>query len=505
MRNIKVGLNKFSLLLGKRGFYVFVLGLFVVESLWIALSAVYPQAFDENFHFGLIKIYSHYWLPFLTRQPPNAGAYGAVAHDPSYLYHYLMSFPYRLISLVFHGQVAQVICLRIIDIGLFLLGLHLFKKVLVRVGLSKNLANVSLLIFILIPIVPQLAAQISYDDLLFPLVAWIILQAFDLTEPIKKHKASTKRLFILAITILLTGIEKYASLPISLAVIIYVVWLFYKAYRPNLKSIWLDLKKDFTRLSPKLRLLLVVGLLISLGMFLERDGYNIVFYHRVEPDCAKVLSVKECKPYSAWYASYARHEDLLKGKTHITYDPISYTGQWFYWMWYRLFFAVNGPNSNFASYSPLPVPSLVAIAVALIGGLALIVWRKLVFKNNPFAVLLLLVVLIYCTALFVQGYITYNYTAVLENMNGRYLIPILLPLAGLLGLALSRGLHRWHWTKALLSLVVIVLFFEGGGTLTFILRSDNSWYWDNGAIEKINDDVRKVIKHVVIHPHHKKD
>jgi hypothetical protein len=33
---------------------------FVLEGLWIACSAVYPMAFDEEFHFGLIKVYSHH-------------------------------------------------------------------------------------------------------------------------------------------------------------------------------------------------------------------------------------------------------------------------------------------------------------------------------------------------------------------------------------------------------------------------------------------------------------
>jgi uncharacterized membrane protein YwzB len=486
-------------LLGKPGFYLFIVILFIFESLWIAFSALYPQAFDENFHFGLIKTYSHYWLPFLTKQPPNANAYGAVARDPSYLYHYLMSFPYRFISLFIHGQTGQVISLRVIDIGLFLIGLHLFRKVLLRAGLSKSLANVSLLILILIPIVPQLAAQISYDDLLFALVAWICLQAFNITDEIKKHKLSSTNLIVLIITMLLTGITKYASLPISAAVVIYLIWLLHRQYKPNYKKVWLDFKKDFSKHSLKIKVLLIAGLVISFGMFLERDGVNLVMYHKIEPNCAKVLSVKQCEPYSAWYATYARHEDLVAGKTKLTYNLFTYTTQWFHWMWYRLFFAVNGPKSNFANYSPLPVPSIVAIGVAALGGLALVFWRKLVFRDNPYAVLLLLVVLIYCFTLFVQGYATYNYTAVLENMNGRYLIPILLPLAGVLGLALSRGLHKWKYSKALITLVVILLFFEGGGLLTFILRSDNTWYWDNHTVQKVNNEARKVVKHVVLH------
>jgi hypothetical protein len=498
LKKIHDGLDKISEILGSRGFYGFVLGLFVFQSLWIAFSALYPQAFDENFHFGLIKVYSHYWLPFLTKQPPNAYAYGAVARDPSYLYHYLMSFPYRLMALFIHAQTAQVIILRVMDIGLFLIGLEIFRRVLIKAKVSKALTNVILLIFILIPIVPQLAGQISYDDMLFPLIAWICLQALHIIDDIKRHKLSSIRLFILAITIILTGIEKYASLPISLAVVVYIAYELYVNYQPKLKVIWQEFKADFIKNPAWLKWLLIIGLIISIGMFLERDGVNLVEYHRIAPSCAKVLSVNQCKPYSAWYATYARHEYLIEGKTHITFGLIRYIGQWFYWMWYRLFFAVNGPKSNFASKGPLPIPSVVAIILAVVSLIALIIYRKKVFRKNPYAKLLFSVAVFYCLILFIQGYLTYNYTAVLENMNGRYLIPILLPLAAVLGPAFSYAMHRSGISKALAAIIIIFLFLQGGGLFTFILRSNHNWYWSNDTIVKINEEARKVAKRVII-------
>src|ERR1700685_4444033 len=122
--------SKIKTLLGSKWFYRFILVFFVFESAWIAFSAVYPQAFDEDFHFGLIKVYSNFWLPFLTHQPAGANAFGAVARDPSYLYHYLMSFPYRIFAYFVHTQTAQIIFLRLIDIGFFAIGLVLFRSIL---------------------------------------------------------------------------------------------------------------------------------------------------------------------------------------------------------------------------------------------------------------------------------------------------------------------------------------------------------------------------------------
>src|SRR6185369_13463896 len=47
-------------LLSSRRFGVGVLAFFVFEALWVTFSALYPMAFDEDFHFGLIKLYSHH-------------------------------------------------------------------------------------------------------------------------------------------------------------------------------------------------------------------------------------------------------------------------------------------------------------------------------------------------------------------------------------------------------------------------------------------------------------
>src|SRR5262245_25799525 len=116
MHNIAAHIK--ALLSSRRLTYV-ILGFFVFEALWVAFSAVYPMAFDEDFHLGIIKIYSHQWLPFLSDNAVNTGQFGALSRDPSYLYHWLMSFPFRLVQLFTDSQTAQVIVLRLINIALF--------------------------------------------------------------------------------------------------------------------------------------------------------------------------------------------------------------------------------------------------------------------------------------------------------------------------------------------------------------------------------------------------
>jgi hypothetical protein len=495
---VRAATSKIKSILGSKWFYLFILLFFIFESAWIALSAVYPQAFDEDFHFGLIKVYSHYWLPFLAHQPIGANAFGAVARDPSYLYHYLMSFPYRLFAHFIHDQTAQVIFLRFINIGLFVSGLVLFRRILRRIGTSKELANTMLLIFVLIPVVPLLAAQINYDDLLFPLVAWTCLLTFNVVDQLKIKQPSARSILILGSVCLLSSLVKVAFLPIFAAVVLFVAFMAYQNFKGAYQKLWSGLVTSFRQLSWVIKVLLVVLTLISLGMFIQRDGVNLIAYHTVTPRCDAILSVQQCSAYNIWLHDYSNHQQLLANQTTVSSSPIAWVGEWMYWMWYRLFFAVNGPNSSFANYPPLPLPAAASILIVLISIFAIFKWRRRLFHDNPYLIFLVLASVLYIIALMLTGYETYKYTAVLEIMNGRYLLPVLLLLGALAGRAISLMLRKRETYKVLAVVIALALFLQGGGFLTFITRSDQSWYWPNQTVTKVNNVAGSIVKHVVV-------
>jgi len=488
-------------LLTSKGFFILILVFFIFESGWVALSAAYPQAFDENFHFGLIQTYSHYWLPFLNSQPAHANAYGAVARDPSYLYHYLMSFPYRLLAHFVHSQTWQVILLRFINIGLFAWALLLLRRVLLRVGASRSLANFCLLLFVLIPIVPQLAAQINYDNLMLPLMAWVVLVSFTVIDQIRAHKPSAPTLSYLAILCLLTSLVMYAFLPIFLAVVVFLSLIVVRNYRHTLGKFFADLLGSFKQQSNFLKAVTIGLLLLSAGMFIQRDGLNLIKYHAIAPNCSTVLNANDCSAYPVWASDNARHvtvQTQLKSGTFKYMNPLAYLLEWVYWMWYRLFFAVNGPVSGFANYPPLPLPAAAAIVIVFGGVICIIKWRRKIFLHNPQLTFLAFASAFYIVILVLQGYSTYRYTGILENMNGRYLLPIMLLMAAIFGTAISLQLRRSLTARAIISLVVLALFLQGGGFITFISRSDDSWYFQNKVVKEVNDNTRKIIDPVVV-------
>lgn len=503
MRNILQG---FSGVLKSRRFFWAVLIFFLLESLWIALSAVYPMAFDENFHYGLIKTYAHYWLPFLAGQPPNADAYGAVARDPSYLYHYSMSFPYRLIALVVHSEVRQVVLLRLINIALFATGLVLFRKLLLRVRLSVKLTNLILALFVLIPVVPLLAGQVNYDNMLMPLVAWACLLTLDVTDQIRANKLSIRTILTLTIVCFFTTLVKYEFMPVFAGIVVFLLYIYQRGSGTTWRTLLPNLWKSWQKQSTHTKLILVILLVISVGLFAQRDGINLVQYHTFTPECGKVLSVESCSKYSPWKYNYHDHNEVEKsiaeGKM-IYVNPVSYTGWWIYWLWYRSFFAVNGPQTDFTNYPPLPLPALAGMLIGIFGVIAIALrWRSL-FKGNPYMLFFLIVSVIYLGALWFEAYTTYRYTGVFEIMNGRYVLPILLLIAALIGKSFAGLLRNFPVLKASLAAIALIFFLQGGGFMTFIARSNEKWDWPNANVIHANNAARKVL-HPIIYEGDKK-
>ena len=84
-------------------------------------------------------------------------------------------------------------------------------------------------------------------------------------------------------------------------------------------------------------------------------------------------------------------------------------------------------------------------------------------------------------------------------MNGRYLIPVLIPLAAILSLGFSYSFNRYLKIKYILALCIILLFIEGGGSLTFIDRSDDSWDVPNKTVRRLNNTARKITQPIIDH------
>jgi hypothetical protein len=484
-------------LLRSRAFFVAILIIFVFEAAWIAISAAYPQVFDENTHFGIIQIYSHQWSPLITHQPPHSEWAGALTRSPNYLYYYLMSFPFKLIVTLTSSVMVQVILLRLINIALFGGGLVLFRKLLLKTKVSPAIVNVALLFFVLLPVVPLLAGQINYDNMVMPLVALSLLMTTRVIQSIRKGEFPLKRLLLLLTLCMFGCLVKVEFSPVFAAITLWLAWQLWSHRSQRKLPLATQAQKELHSTSWLQKLVFSLPLLVAFGLFMYTYGVNTVKYHNIVPQCHQVMSRDFCAGYAPW----ERNQEVLAHKAQVNANPVLFLASWMYRMFVAMFFTSSGGGATgtmYLSVNPLPVIFSCALLIFLAGALLVIIYRHKVFEGYDFIGLFLFVAVIYFLSIFLRNYLDYVRLGEKIAIQGRYLFPIVLPcmLVVALGFRQLFG-HRAHLKVALLS-VTFLLFLQGGGALTYILSSNQSWYWKGNFISKINQAAQSAVGPLVV-------
>ena len=215
------------------------------------------------------------------------------------------------------------------------------------------------------------------------------------------------------------------------------------------------------------------------------------------PDCGQVLTVKQCSAYGPWIRDY--NFKLNKIDTDATKNPVGYSADWFYGLWLRSFFAVGGIGTDFQTRGPFIVPAVSAIVFASSAGIALLITARQLLKRPQADVLLLFigVCVSYLLILWIDDYRAYLHTGQPVAINGRYLLPITPLLIGLAAASFNQLLMRWRALKPVLLIAVLGCLLCGGGALTYILRSNDSWYWHEQPVYDANHAVQAVLGGVI--------
>ena len=491
-------LTLFHRLLDSPKTFFVIVGLLIAQALWFALTVQYPMAFDENYHLGIIQIYAQQWLPFIQSNPPGSEAYGDITRYGSYMFHYLMSFPYRLISLFTENFYIQVIFLRFINIALFVGGLFAFRHVLRYMRISRKLTNFTLLLLVLIPVVPFLAATINYDNLILlivPLFIWLVVKS---DQDIHKSTLSARTLALLIALGCFGSLVKYAFLPIFGISIVYLVilWLRAKKRQQILSAIIASLKHE----KPWVQFILALLTVISVGLFIERYGVNIVQYQKYEPTCSAVRPISECVQYGPWGRDYRTQQTVQE--TNPPHNPAIplFVPAWIDGLLYRLYFAINYDYSN---KQPLPLPFFTAYIVGVIGLIAAFIYSRSIVRKNRYLLLLGIVIVTYGASLFYVNFSSYMDLRTMVAINGRYFL-IIMPFI-FIWLAhayrhLFTSLFKRRATSLLsmLGIFVIIATLNGGGMITHLVRSEPSWFWQSGPEAMINATAQDIVQPVII-------
>lgn len=472
-----------------------ILAIFIFSSLWIAFSSVYPMAFDEEFHLGVIKLYAEQWSPFLRDLSSNAAQFGAIGQDPSYLYHYLISFPYRLLA-TFLPNEAVVIVLRILNIAIVVTALIIFRKAFRRAGLGRGSANVLIAVFALIPISPLLAGQINYDNLLLLLIACLALQVQPLIASIGKKQFPIETVLMILIICLVASIVKYAFLPIFAATILFLASYTFFVFRRDSRKIPKLLAASWRKITLSRRIILISVLTLLLLLVGQRYVVNAVVYHSPIPNCSKVFSDEACMQYGPWKRDYNLENEKITNNVVVDANPITYSMSWFYGMWYRLFFMISG--YNYQNFSPLPILGFGAIVLFVSALLIFLFSLRRTLAGKPVYWLYLLISGIYVAALWYQNYTAYLRTGDVVAVNGRYLL-LILPLAGVpIIAAVSHFLAKRRALYTFAVILTLIVFLQGGGLSSFIVRGNENWYWNNTPVQSINKAADDILSPVIV-------
>lgn len=485
---------------GSNWFFAFIVTFFILQTVWIALCAIYPMLFDEEYHLGIIDIYSRQISPFIYTQPAEAAFHGDITRYGSYLFHYIMSLPYSFIQYFTHDLHLTVVLMRFICIGFVVAGLFVFRSFLLRSGLTKSMTHIAIGIFTLIPLVPFAFAQINYDSLAFLMIATI----FYLTiRTIEKTKKQILWLILLLATSSIACLVKFTILPIAFACVLFVAIILWRQYHKKILKV---LQKQASNLPKLLLVFSVLFLIFGIGLFVERYGVNVVKYHAIEPKCDRVHTNEECIQYTVWRrdTTWKQNNDQVNTKRN---DPLIYTTTY----WAPHIFSDFTVTAAFVydHDQPLEIRYLPTTMQASAGAPILrysswvilvisIIFLSITWKNLPnrkFRYLVALVIVIYSISLWTRNYTDYLHIGAGTAAQGRYYLPLLIPVFAMVGLAFRHVLTRMRYQLAFLA-VCLVLLSQGGGVATYILYSNAKWYWPDNrqTFVSINKSTNKLLR-----------
>ncbi len=489
---------------GSNWFFTFIIAFFLFQTIWIALSGIYPMIFDEEYHLGIIDIYSRQISPFISVQPPEAAFHGDITRYGSYLFHYVMSVPYTIITQFTNDLHSIVIVMRLICIAFVVGGLYVFRAFLIRAGVTKGLSHLAIAVFTLIPLVPFAMSQINYDSLAFLLIAIIFYLSIRSIE-------TSKNQIIWIISLLsissLASLVKFTILPIAFSNALFVLVVLWKKHGKKIVGILSTQAKN----GSKTKLILAsIFFIFAIGMFAERYGTNIIVYHTIEPKCDRIHSEESCAEYTVWRRdnSWKQNNDSMgvERSNPLVYSVTYWIPHIFSDFFVTASFVYDNNQPLQIRYLPSTMQASAGTPIMRIAGwlllpISLIVialsWKKLPLRR--FRYLILMTLLIYGASLWLRNYSDYLNIGAGTAAQGRYFIPLLIPILTIAGLGFRHYLVRIRY-QAIFLVLCLLIFTQGGGVMNYIMYSNSRWYWPNtgSTITSINKNSQKFLRTFIL-------
>ncbi len=494
--------SKIVSFLGSNTFFYIVIIMFVVQAIWLAISAAYPMLYDEHWHFGYIFEFSDQLSPLIGEQTDEQiAAYGDITRRPSYFYHYLLSFPFRLISEYIDSFKAQLFTMRFINVAFVTVGLIAFRSLFVRLKISKAVVNSGILILTILPITVFVAAHINYDNFLFFITPFFLIYA---EKILQSNNLSIRDVCVFLILGLIASLAKYTFLPIFIAA---TLFLLVQKIRKDSKSIGTKLANGYkkeTRANKKyFTLALIILLLVFSALFIERHVYNFAKYNNVFPHCARIHDEDVC---SKNYIYRLRTERLnnrsgdnnpklqsidqytltkwIPGMTKFTSKTASNVG------WGNQIENRGQSRTQYGQESQA-ITTLVTVSLLVFAIFLAYSWNKI--RKLPAFYFVLTISLFYTLVVLVYvNYRAYLNTGIAAAVQPRYML-LISPLLIVYSVQAISYAIKSQVIKISVLIAVIIVLSQGGGITAYLISSDGGWYTSNRYIVETNLYLRDLV------------
>jgi hypothetical protein len=457
--------------------------LFAAEVVWLIIFSRFPMIFDEAYHFELIQFFSHRLNPIVLHESASLYNAGAIAHSPSVLYYYVLSFPFRIFAHITSTLSAQVIFLRVLNLLCALGTLFLLRKILLLMRVPRALTQATVVLFAFTPLYTVLAAEINYDNgmLLALCVAVYAALKFDLA--LRAKQLPFGLLTVVVLSCLLGTLVKYTFLPIGVTLLMLVAWRMHSTWK-HTPGGWLPaLRKSFFAVSLRVRVWCVAAMVLTVGLFAFFYGYNLVVFHNPVPQCNQVLSVEDCANYAPWARNYALEQAQIKNPKPHTLGAVSYTRLWLKTQIYQLYASVAPAAMRLV----IPDGFYAALAVfALLGAACCAAAGRAVFKRWPAFGLLAGMSVVYVASLWARNFHDYLRFNQPVGVQGRYLLPVLMfayAFVGVCAYQLYETSEHKHvlvkWARPAAATLAIAAFVYFGGYVRYSSISSPVAMWQH--------------------------
>jgi hypothetical protein len=468
-------MNWLKRLISNQYFFWALIVFFLLQGIWYAASVKLGIPADETYHYKFIEFYAHAPLsngPIISDQGPHHFYLGDIERIPNYLYHYLLSFPLRLLENFSASEQTSVLVLRLINLLFGVGSLLMVKKVIRLVGSTDFTAHLVTLLAVITGMFVWIGSAINYDNL--SLLLFLIF-IFCLLKLIANFEVKTLSwVGVLAVASVLTKITIAPSILAGLGFATYYLLRNKEATRQALASSWLAQRQRLGQVT-----VVIVGVVLALfiGLFSERIVKNIAVYGTVTPACDQLHAASECLQNGI----YARdvNQKLLAQSDKPEANIAEFATAWPELMYERLFFYF-GHKSIPAN----PTAELAKLGLISLLLFSLLIKRQKIISNHQEGFLMAI------TVFYIVVLILFNLSSFIKNgailggYQGRYLLPVL--FIGYYFLVKLVNSARWslsaNQSKVFSAIAVIIVAWfclRHFPPYIFATGTDTDWYYPN--------------------------